>query len=165
MKKVLLSALVISSVFFSCKKNKDDDPNPTNKSTTELLTQHSWKLTAATADKDVDVTDDGNANASSNVYAQRPGCSNDDVVTFTNSSSTPKTGSLDAGATKCGSEDQSRTFNWSLSNGETILTLSALFYAQQYTIIEITNTKLKVRYDATDQNGTAYVATDTYEKP
>lgn len=170
MKKLLFTGIAISALLFTnCKKDKKDDPTPSNpnpsgKSKTELLTAHSWKVVSSTANKSVDI--DGDGNFSTDIMAQRLPCVNDDIYTFTNSSS-PKTGSRDQGSSKCGSgDDQTTTFNWSLNDSETVIKVSKLvFFGDEYTILQLDETTLKVTYGDKDKNGTEYIATDVMVKP
>ncbi len=175
MKKVLvLSLLGMTMLFGGCKKKSDDptpvvvtpNPNPANKSKTQLLTQHAWKLASSTADKEVDV--DGDNSKSTNVMVQRNACENDDILTFSNSDGSPKTGSKDQGATKCSTSDpQSVTFNWRWNDSETVLKTTAFwgFINDEYTVLDLGENVLKITYGAKDKNDQEYIATDVYVKP
>lgn len=172
MKKVLITTLVLSSFLFSCKKDKSDNPSPStptpSKTKTEYLTAHSWKLISSTADKEVDV--DGDGNKSVDILGQRAACEKDNVYTFSSTGS-PKTGSVDEGSTKCDSGDpQSTSFDWSWNDSETVVKLGKfflwrLFTVDEFTVLQLDDTTLKVTYGGKDKNDVSYIATDVYAKP
>jgi len=166
MKKLFISIIAVPFLFYGCKKKKDDPaPVASSKSKTELLTQHSWKLATSTSDRAIDFDQDGTA--STNIMAQRKSCQNDDVLTFTNSSSSSKTGSKDQGPTKCDDKDaQNITFNWRWNDSETVLKTTAFYiFTEDYTVLDLNDATLKVTYGDKDKDGVNYIVTDVYIKP
>lgn len=164
-KAILIGSALCTLLFTNCKKDKKDDPTPSNKSKTQLLTQHPWKLVSSTADVEVDT--DGDGNFSTDIYSQKKECERDDIINFSNSDGSSKTGSKSQGATKCDSSDpESVTFNWSFNDVETVLTIKALFFTvEEYSIQELGENTLKVYYSTKDKSDKTYKGTDVYEKP
>jgi hypothetical protein len=123
MKKLLLPAL-LTTLIISCNK-KGDLP----KTKTTLLTQFSWKFSAATV---------GGADASSAIEP----CRKDNVLSF----SANGTGTADEGAIKCnGTDPQTYAITWSFLSGETQIKILPLLFptgSDTYTIITLTETQL-----------------------
>lgn len=164
MKKIICTLAVLAAIGSSCKKTKDD-PSPTsNKSTAELLSDHTWKLESSKADKSVDT--DGDGNSSDNVYDQNESCRNDDIINFTNSSDENKTGAVDAGSSKCNNDPQTKPFTWKVLTENTI-EITGWFYYKQFTIdkFSIGNNKMTVYFSTKDKNNLEYIQTDVYVKP
>lgn len=55
-------------------------------------------------------------------------------------------------------------FAWSLTTNETVLTITTNGQVNNWTILQLDATTLKVSYEDTDKNGLSYVRTDTYTK-
>ena len=164
MKKIIFTVAALALLSTACKKSKDD-PSPTsNKSSAELLSDHSWKLQSSMADKQVDT--DGDGTSSNNVYEQNEGCRNDDIINFTNSDKTEKSGTVDAGNSKCFGDIQTKAFTWKMLTENTV-EVKGWFYYEQFTIdnFSIANTKMTVHFTTKDENGLEYKQTDVYVKP
>ncbi len=132
------------------------------KSKTELLTAHSWITIQATADKAVDY--DGDGNSSTNVYSQYADCDKDDFISFTNNNNV-KSGAFSDGANSCfGDPNTTYPFTWEFNSTESILKITSNGQTNDATILELTDTKLKISYETEDDNGLSYIQTDTYVK-
>ncbi len=160
MKKIILLIAVLALLFTGCKKN-EDDPVPRTK--TEQLTDDSWVLTDATADKAVDF--DGDGNSSVDVYSQIADCDKDDFLNFFNNKNI-KTGALSEGPTACNGETPHdvKTFTWAFNSTETILTVTSDDDSTNATLVELTGSTLKLSYEREDENGLSYILTETYVK-
>lgn len=121
MKSPILKISVILILFAmvaiqACKKSSSS-----SKSKTELLTQTSWKFSAATV----------NGNDASNYI---DACQKDNIYTFVSNGS----GNVDEGPTKCNSGDpQTIPFTWNLATNETVLHLSTTFFSGLATILRL----------------------------
>ncbi|HPG12611.1 MAG TPA: lipocalin family protein [Chitinophagaceae bacterium] len=120
----LVSFLILTGTFFSCKKNNDSPPTKT-----ELLTTGSWKFNSATS-SGIDVS------------GALQSCQKDNIYTFVAGG----TGTADEGATKCDPADpQTSAFTWAWLSNETMLQLSASFFSGttgDVTIVSLTDTEL-----------------------
>jgi len=132
MKRLNLASFVVFSIsllFVACSKS---DSNNNSKTKTQLITQASWKFSAASVN---------GADVSSLITP----CQKDNILTF---SATGGTGTLDEGATKCNAGDpQTTPFTWSFTNNETILHVSTIFFtggSSDFTIVSLTETQLVV---------------------
>jgi len=123
--KKLLIILLATAFLTSC--NKDDSTPPKTK--TQLLTQGTWRFSAATV-------------GGSDVSAFLQTCQKDNTMTF----AAAGTGNVDEGATKCNAPDpQSNPFTWSWQSSETILQVSAIFFtggSNTFTLVALTETQL-----------------------
>jgi len=132
--KTIASIILFSSLFSACKKSSHV------KTSTELLTQSSWKFSKATVNG-VDI--------SSSLQA----CQKDNIIVF----AAAGTGSVDEGSTKCNSGDpQTVTFTGSFTNNETILHISAAIFAgasNDFTIMTLSETELVVSFPYTPPVG------------
>jgi lipocalin-like protein len=132
MKRLNLASFVVLSIsllFVACSKS---DSNNNSKTKTQLITQASWKFSAASVN---------GADVSSLITP----CQKDNILTF---SATGGTGTLDEGAMKCNAGDpQTTPFTWSFTNNETILHVSTIFFtggSSDFTIVSLTETQLVV---------------------
>lgn len=129
---IILTLFAIT--FQTCKKSSSSKPKP------ELLTQTTWKFSAAT----VNGTD-----ASNYIDA----CQKDNIYTFV----TNGTGNVDEGATKCDPGDpQTIPFTWNFANNETVLHLSTTFFSgatNDVTVKTLTETQLVVTFPYTPPVG------------
>lgn len=119
-------------VFSSC--DKDDNPAPTNKTKTELLTQSSWKFEKATS-------------GGIDVSAVIPSCSKDNIATF----SSNLTGTIAEGAEIC-DPSSAGDFTWEFRTGETILYVSAALIplgSNEFKLESLTETNLVVSQNVT----------------
>jgi len=111
MKKILFTALILSSFFVGCKK-KEDKP-ATAQTKTQLLTANNWVLTAIMSSTLGETDKD--------LFRILPNCIKDDFSKY-NSNFTLI---YDDGATKCNPSDPQTTNDvWSFNSDETILTVS-----------------------------------------
>lgn len=125
----LLSVLLFSFLIITggCKKDKEDDPPAKTK--TELLTQASWKFSAATV-----------SGFDASGYLQP--CQKDNVYTF----ATDGSGILNEGTTKCNSADpQTSPFTWNFASSETVLHISTTLFtggSNDFNVVSLTETQL-----------------------
>jgi len=129
MKKQIRLLFILASVnfflFMSC--NKSDDPPPSPKTKTQLVTQNTWKFKSATV--------------GGSPYTL-PSCQTDNILSF----NTSGTGTVDEGATKCNAGDpQITSFNWVFQNSETEILFSAPLFtngSNTVTLVSLTETEL-----------------------
>ncbi|MBS1654066.1 MAG: lipocalin family protein [Bacteroidetes bacterium] len=118
--------LIISFYLTDCKKSGTQTAQKTK---TDLLTQASWKFSAATV---------SGVDASS--YLQP--CQKDNIYTFVAAG----TGTLDEGTTKCNSGDaQTSPFTWNFASSETVLHISTVLFtggSNDYTLVSLTENQL-----------------------
>jgi hypothetical protein len=121
--------LACSLLFASCKKKNDDDNTPKGKTKTELISTGTWKFSAATV-------------GGFSVAPALQGCQKDNILSFTSTG----TGTVDEGGSKCNTGDpQTSPFTWNFASSETVLHVSAVFFAggnNDFNIVEISETKL-----------------------
>ncbi|MCX2678967.1 DUF5004 domain-containing protein [Galbibacter sp. EGI 63066] len=119
MKQIIIAAflMVFTGTFISC--SDDDGVDCTPEYTGELTTGETslvgtWTLTALVLDEEVDLTDDGEDNPSTDWYAQRTDCENDEVYTF----SSDRSFSIEQGVSVEGCSNPAEfTGTWKLSSG------------------------------------------------
>ncbi len=124
--------LIVPTLLLAC--DKSESPNPSGKTKTELLTQASWKFSAATA---------GGQDASSFI----DDCYKDNILTF----STNGTGIVNESANVC-SPSTAGSFTWSFQSNETDLSISATLFpggAGTFDIVTLTETNLVLAQDMT----------------
>lgn len=131
MKKQIASLLAILAVLFllpACQK--DNNIPSSSKTKTQLITQGTWKFSAATVN---------GADASGYLQA----CQKDNIYTFVAAG----TGTIDEGASKCnGSDPQTNPFTWNFANSESILHISTVLFtggSNDFTLVSLTDTELK----------------------
>ncbi len=147
MKKLLVLLLGITFLLGACKKDEA--------SNTDKLTSGQWKLTASVSS----FTFNGNLQTI-DVYANLGACQKDNFVEF------KADGTLtgDEGPTKCGSNDpQQTTGTWAFEQNETHLVVNGAGYNFDAEILELTDTKLRVKYE-TNNNGIVTTTETTFEK-
>jgi hypothetical protein len=147
----LFAAVLVSG---ACSKS-DSTPAKTK---TQLLTTSSWKLTAHTVNPAMDLDGDGQKDDTDVFALGYEACSKDDTYSF----HTDFTGIVDEGPTKCDASDpQSTPVEWLFKNNETVLQIKQDIIALDFTIVELTETTLKVTYSQTD-SGVTVTQTITY---
>ena len=147
---VVLILILSISTNFSCKKSKDD--GPAVKSRAELLTTGTWKYTACIVSPSYDYY--GNGNSVTDIFAIMVPCEKDDFEVY------HANGIWDynEGPTKCdASYPQVFSEPWSFVANETKVMVGTV----ECTILELTETALKLRYSFQD-SGVTYTEEDTY---
>jgi hypothetical protein len=133
MKKQIASLMVCSlAILFllpACQKDNDDN-TPPPKTKTELISQSTWKFSAATV---------GGADASGYLQA----CQKDNIYTFVAAG----TGTIDEGPLKCNpsSDPQTTPFTWNFASSETMLHISTVLFtggSNDFTLVSLTATQL-----------------------
>lgn len=152
-KFALLIAIFSLFTLASCDKDKD----PKAKSKADLLSSSAgkkWKTTSI-----IEKYTGGGRTVEDDVFTDMDDCNKDDVtILFAN-----KKAELREGATKCNTNDSDLISEgtWTLNSDETLLTVVAGTSALNYTIKELTASKLVVEYKETD-SGITYTYTETY---
>jgi len=150
MKKILFTALILSSFFVGCKK-KEDKP-ATAQTRTQLLTANNWLMTAFTVNPPIAA----GGTQISDLFAQMGNCSKDDLTKF----NTNLTVLYDEGATKCDPSDPQTTNGiWSFNTDETIITVDG----DSQKIETLNATQLKISSTEVE-DGISYTFTTTYSK-
>jgi hypothetical protein len=150
MKKIFPIALysLLLAGLFSVSCNKDDDPAPAPKTKTQLITQSTWKFSAATV---------GGIDVSSILQP----CQKDNIITFASNGS----GTLDEGPLKCNVADlQLNPFTWSFQSGETQLFISATLFAggsTLFNLVTLSETQLIISQNIT-VSGSSQTAVITF---
>ncbi len=145
MKKILFTAIVLSSFFVGCKK-KEDKP-ATAQTRTQLLTANNWTLTAIVISTPGEPDD--------NIFAIIEDCFKDNFIKY----NTNFTVVTDEGATKCDPNfPQSATNIWSFGPNES----SIIFAGVSQKIETLNATQLKVSEILVDDK--IYTYTTTYSK-
>lgn len=119
-------------------KDKENPPPVDNRTKTELITLSPWKISAMVCDSSVDL--DGKNGASKDMLSQRLPCQNDNSYAFNADSTTTELANL-----KCGNEKSPYKGTWMFTNNEKNLKWNG----EDYPIMEITGTKMVVRYTLT----------------
>ena len=141
---VIMSATIALS---ACKK----DAAPPSK--TDLLTTSQWKITAFTVDPAIPVFDtQGNITGfTTDMFPYMESCSKDDTFKF----KSDNTVEFDEGALKCDTTaPQTTSGTWSFKTNETILSIIEDGSLQDYTLMELTESSLKMKYSQTDGSDT-----------
>ena len=152
-KFALLIAIFTLSVLSACKK--DDDAKPASKA--DLLANGAgkkWKTTSI-----IEKYTGGGRTVEDDVFSDLDECDKDDLtILFANKKAESR-----EGATKCNTNDSDLIAEgtWTLNSDETLLTVVAGTSALNYTIKELTASKLVVEYKETD-SGITYTYTETY---
>lgn len=151
MKKLLsfaaLGLLSASLAFVSCSKD-DDDNSPAPKTKTQLITQSTWRFSAATV-------------GGSDVSAFLQACQKDNILTFASNG----TGTVDEGPLKCNAGDpQTSPFTWNFLTNETQLFISTTLFAggsSTFNLVTLSETQLVVSQNIT-VSGTTQNAVVTF---
>jgi len=151
MKKPIFFLLALLALSFAAC-DKDDDNSGSN---TDKLTNGKWKLSASVAK----FTFNG-MEQTVDVYGQLPDCDTDNEIEF------KADGTLisDEADEKCNANDpQQEVGTWSFNQDETEITVSGIDDNFTAEIIELTNSKLRVKYDL-NQNGIVTTTETTFVK-
>lgn len=142
----LTTCLITLAFVFITGCQKDEDPPAKTK--TELLSQSTWKFSAA-------------AVGGSDVSAFLQTCQKDNILTFASAG----TGTLDEGATKCNAGDpQTSPFTWSFMTSETVLHVSTVLFtggSSDFTLVALSETQLIISQNVTI-SGTSQNAVVTF---
>jgi hypothetical protein len=148
MRKQLFLTMCFISFAFVIITGCGKDKTPPAKTKTELISQSSWKFSAATV---------GGSDVSGFIQA----CQKDNTLVFVSAG----TGTLDEGATKCNSGDpQTRPFTWSFMTNETVLHVSTVFFtggSSDFTLVTLSETQLIISQNVTI-SGTSQNAVVTF---
>lgn len=134
MKKQIASFILCSLaiLFFlpACQKEDDDNNNtPAPKTKTQLISQGTWKFSAATV-----------SGVDASGYLQA--CQKDNIYTFVAAG----TGTIDEGPSKCNSGDaQTTPFTWNFLSNETMLHISTVLFSggsNDFTLVSLSETQL-----------------------
>lgn len=144
MKKLLLSLTVLSLIgFSSCSDKKTDDPAPSSKSRTELLTTAHWQLIAGTIVPPITIDIFGQIITISDILEMEGSepCNKDDFQIF----SADGTITNDEGPTKCDPADPQTTSGgkWAWMENETKLRVIDDGDTTLITVTELTTTSMK----------------------
>jgi hypothetical protein len=141
---LFFSSLSLTLLFSSCSKDKEE-----LSAKTELLTKSTWKMTAYTVEPGFPTFDnEGNITGSTNdIFSMLEDCEKDDTHMF----NTDKSLITDEGMAKCDSSDPQKTNGtWSFSTDETSLTITEEGETQLVTILELTESILKLKSTETE---------------
>ncbi len=134
--KIAIALILFSAALQACKKSSSPA-----KTKTDLLTQTTWKFSAATV-------------GGSDVSAFLQSCQKDNILTFQSSGN----GSVDEGPSKCNSGDpQTNPFTWAFQSSETMLHISTVLFtggSSDFTLVSLTETQLVVSQDITISGST-----------
>ena len=145
-----LVAVALGCTLLGCSKKEDATP-----SKTELLTNKNWVVTAFTVSPGVSV----GGTTITDVYAQTPACSRDDISRF----ETPNVFKDDEGASKCNATDpQTITGTWVFNSDQTVLTVTENGSAQSFNISSLTSNQMVLTVSQVANNVT-YTYTITYK--
>lgn len=153
---LIFSLLSLTLLFSSCSKDKDDEQSPK----TALLTSSAWKMTAYTVEPGFPTFDnEGNITGSTNdIFAMLENCEKDDTHKF----NADKSLITDEGLTKCESSDpQKINGTWSFNVDETSLTITEEGESMTVTIVELTQSVLKIKSTETEE-GMTFTYTITF---
>lgn len=135
-------AILLSILFFACKKKDSDYGSGSNKTT--LITQSSWQFNSIGTDADKNRTIEQDLGSFVNA------CLKDNTIMF---SSNAGSGTVDEGGDKCNTGDpQTISFTWSFTNNETAINISGNAIAGkggEYKIATLTDTQLSLWKDTT----------------
>lgn len=134
MKKFITSALFASLVMVAVTGCKDDEESNTDK-----LTDKNWKIIALTVDPPINV----GGSLISDVYAQIPACSQDDLTIFKDNN----TVNFDEAATKCDPNDpQTTNGTWAFNTDETVLSITEGGTVTSYTLKDLSGSEMKATF-------------------
>lgn len=121
---------IMALAWNSC--TEEDDPKA-EKTKTELLTAHTWKLTAATISPAYQ--------GSTNIFEISP-CYQENTESYNSNGSFVK----DEGSNKCNNVSQTRTGTWSFNSSETVIQLDyeeSTAPDESYNILELADNTFK----------------------
>ena len=151
-KLVALILIISITIFFSCKKNNDDNI-PATKTKPELITAAPWKRTALISTPAYDWNADGIFDT--NILNIMFPCEKDNLDIY----GVNGVFETNEGATKCNSSDpQSWTVTWRFAENETKLIFDG---TDEYILEELTATTLKYRSTFVE-GGVTYTQVETY---
>ena len=151
----IISLLSLTLIFSSCSKDEEELSQKT-----ELLTKSAWKMTAYTVEPGFPTFDnEGNITGSTNdIFAMLDNCEKDDTHKF----NSDKSLITDEGMTKCDSSDPQKTNGtWIFNVDETSLTITEEGESQIVTIVELTQSVLKIKSTETEE-GMTFTYTITF---
>lgn len=144
---LLSTVFVCGTLLFSSCKKKDDPAPSDNRTGTEKIAGHAYKITDATTSYN---------GSTFNVYSSLPACQKDNTSTFNANLTTTD----DEGATKCNSGDPQTTSGvWALSNSDSQL----LWDGETYTVLQNDGSILKLK-QVTTSGSTTYESVFTMTK-
>ena len=158
MKKLLLALFAFTVLFSACKDDSGDDGGTTAKTKTDLITEGSWKISAATSDPPIVIL----GVEFSDFMAMMDECDKDDLTTYMADGS----GTFDEGATKCDPADpQTENFTWKFINNEAGIVQDG----DTFEVTSITETEMKLQAtmdgeEIGDTTGTSYTLKGTWTK-
>ncbi|MDX9750157.1 MAG: lipocalin family protein [Flavobacteriales bacterium] len=169
----LLTFLCAGTMFLAgCSKDDDPQPDSNNngglivgggdgggggggggQTTVQQLCDKNYKLTVSTISPAFQGTTD--------YLSLMEPCNTDDILRF----SQDGTFTWDEGPSMCDPNgQQSVSGNWTLTNNNALLTLTAGGQSLAWNVVTINGTILKVTWQAQDQQGNSYTLTDTWTK-
>lgn len=149
--KKVLFLILLTTLTFSCKKEKD-------LTKTEIITQKPWKITAHTISPPIDYPGFG---VISDFYALYYDCMKDDIWVFKPAG----TYTMEEGATKCSPTDPTvwDMGTWSFNSDETVLTTSSSITGlSEYDLIKLTTSVMELQYQLIDSVGNIYTVNQHY---
>jgi hypothetical protein len=151
-KKPVAMMGIVLMVFNGCRKDSDDAVSPASPTTTQMLTEKPWRLTASTISPAMmGMTD---------LFSMMPSCELDNTLKFNSDAS--KSLVQDEGATKCNSMDpQQVSGSWQLNIAETEVVVNLNSQSDTYALQSISTSSLRVAV-TTVMSGTTYTITNTY---
>lgn len=153
MRYYTLLAVLFSAVLFVGGCKKKDDP-----SAKEVLTSHSWKITAHTSDPAL-------GTFGTDIYAQLaiyPSCTKDNIFYFESNGNYRQ----EEGASKCNDTDPviKESGTWTLTSDEKTLSITAGGDRTEFTVVEKSSDKIVGTYLLIN-GGVSYKQTITFSKP
>nr|WKN38276.1 lipocalin family protein [Tunicatimonas sp. TK19036] len=153
--KKILCVIALAAVAFTWTSCTEDDEQPTgDKTKTELLTAHAWKLTALTISPAID--------GSTDVFSLEP-CYKDNSQSFSSNGAFIQ----NEGSSICSPYGATENGNWSFSSSESILNTTYdknSGWDSSYNILTLTETTLKYS-GVYDISGTEHTLTYTFSAP
>jgi hypothetical protein len=163
MKRFSLLALAAASLLATACKKDAETPKPAAPTTEQLLSAHTWRMTALTADPGVQLTSGGKV---TNIYPFIDDCTTDDTQQFVAGGQFK----ADEGASKCNPADaQTVTGTWATAKtgNDTNLTITVSGNTLHLKVLELSDAVLKMStnediYDI--GTGSTVTYTMTYSK-
>lgn len=156
LKTMIFAVALLGIAFTGCKEDKED----TKADKTNQLVDKQWKATAITVDPAIDLF--GTGTPITNIYAQLPACSKDDLTVFRKNG----TVAFDEGGSKCSNNDpQTVSGLWSFNTDQTVISITQDGETESWKILEFTNDRIKVEFTVDDdESGLTYTITSIYAK-